>query len=431
MNKRDILKKNLSRGMLAKIIGLGLSYLSVPIVLNYLGEKNYGLWITIFSILSWIYNFDVGIGNGLKNKLTEALSKNDDNLAKKYIATCYIVLVVITFCLLITGFILIFSFNYSKILNINFLNENYLKFFILINFLFVLGNFMIGLYRQMFYAIHESALMEITNVIYQTLVILFMMILKKYYIKSLFLVTCVYGISNISVGIAFTVIFFKKKKELLPNIKDFSIHKIKDIAGIGLEFFIIQICMIVIFTTDNLIITRLLGTESATSYNLIYQIYKMFLMIVTMVLTPFWVLFSEAYIRKEKKWIQNTLLKLNYLFVVLVIIELIVTFNIQNLLKIWLKKELLYPKELPWYMMINSLIMCFGAIYMHCLNGIGKIKLQLYIYIIGAILNIPLSIFFIRRLQFGSEGVILATNICTVTLALILPIQVYKIVKKL
>lgn len=43
-----------------------LSYISLPIALSYLGVNYYGVWIVIFSVVAWIYNFDIGIGLGLK-----------------------------------------------------------------------------------------------------------------------------------------------------------------------------------------------------------------------------------------------------------------------------------------------------------------------------------------------------------------------------
>ena len=53
------------------------------------------------------------------------------------------------------------------------------------------------------------------------------------------------------------------------------------------------------------------------------------------------------------------------------------------------------------------------------------------IFLIGAVVNIPLSIYFIRDLNMGSSGAILGTNICMLPLAIIMPIQAYFIIKKM
>ena len=86
----NILIKQFSSSFTFKILAMGLSYISIPLFLKYLGEKDYGIWMTIFSIVSWINTFDLGIGNGLKNKLTENYSKKNFQEMKEYIMTGYI-----------------------------------------------------------------------------------------------------------------------------------------------------------------------------------------------------------------------------------------------------------------------------------------------------------------------------------------------------
>ena len=63
----------------------------VPVTLNYLGKTEYGIWLTLASILSWLINLDFGLGNGLRNKLAEALALNDIKLARIYVSTAYAV----------------------------------------------------------------------------------------------------------------------------------------------------------------------------------------------------------------------------------------------------------------------------------------------------------------------------------------------------
>ncbi|MGL5057442.1 MAG: hypothetical protein ACRC6A_08785, partial [Fusobacteriaceae bacterium] len=72
--KNNNLIMNIISNFIFKGLGIGLSFISIPIMLKYLDKDNYGLWILILSITSWIYTFDIGIGNGLKNRLVESLA---------------------------------------------------------------------------------------------------------------------------------------------------------------------------------------------------------------------------------------------------------------------------------------------------------------------------------------------------------------------
>jgi len=63
------LKFNIKWGLILQIVGMFLSYLQVPITLNYLNNEKYGIWATIFSILSWItFIFNTNINNDVEIK---------------------------------------------------------------------------------------------------------------------------------------------------------------------------------------------------------------------------------------------------------------------------------------------------------------------------------------------------------------------------
>lgn len=49
---------------------------AVPLMIRYLGQEQYGAWSTLLFIMSWVVFLDLGIGNGLRNKLAESLAKN-------------------------------------------------------------------------------------------------------------------------------------------------------------------------------------------------------------------------------------------------------------------------------------------------------------------------------------------------------------------
>ena len=81
---RKISKNVIGLGLLQGI-GLLTSYLLVPLTIDYVSSSQYGIWLTISSIVSWFALLDVGLGTGLRNKLTEALANGDTVLAKKYV----------------------------------------------------------------------------------------------------------------------------------------------------------------------------------------------------------------------------------------------------------------------------------------------------------------------------------------------------------
>lgn len=431
MNRFSILKKQLSLGLIFKILSMGLSYISIPLFLKFLGKQDYGLWMTIFSIVSWIYTFDLGIGNGLRNKLSESFTKKDYINAKEYITTGYVILSIIAFFILFLGLITIKFSNITKFLNINFYNENYIKLIFILVFSITVINFIVFLYKIFYLSVHNSFMGELTNFIFQ-ISFIFILYLLSYFRKiNLISIAIIYPGINLVIGLFVTINFFRRYPNLKPSLKFFKKEKIREINGLGIIFFIIQISMLIILTTDNMLITKYIGAEEVTTYSIVSKLFQILLILEMQISVPMWTLFIDAYVKKDKKWIKKAFINLNLLFLLLILGVIIMIYMLPYIVKIWIGQELIYPKYLILFWGLFILNRVYGDIYMVFINATGKIKLQMYLYLLGAIINIPLTIYFIKNLNLGSSGAILATNICMLPLAIIMPIQAYHIFKKM
>jgi len=58
-----------------KAVAMAASFLAIPLMIRYLGQEQFGVWSTLLTVMSWIVFFDLGVGNGLRNKVAEALAK--------------------------------------------------------------------------------------------------------------------------------------------------------------------------------------------------------------------------------------------------------------------------------------------------------------------------------------------------------------------
>jgi hypothetical protein len=88
-----------------KAVAMLASFLAIPMMIRYLGQEQFGVWSTLLTVMSWIVFFDLGVGNGLRNKVAEALAKNDKAEAANYIASGYslIGLIALVLWVLVTG----------------------------------------------------------------------------------------------------------------------------------------------------------------------------------------------------------------------------------------------------------------------------------------------------------------------------------------
>src|SRR5512137_2137737 len=80
-------KKNILYAVVIKGISIAISLVLVPLTLHYVNPTQYGIWLTLSSIIAWFGFFDIGFGNGLRNKFAEAKAKGDHELARTYVST--------------------------------------------------------------------------------------------------------------------------------------------------------------------------------------------------------------------------------------------------------------------------------------------------------------------------------------------------------
>ena len=81
--------KNTAAMMLLKGASILISLMTAPIMLHHVNRADYGVLLTLTSIVSWVGMMDVGLGNGLRNRLPEMLAKGDLQEAKKAISRVY------------------------------------------------------------------------------------------------------------------------------------------------------------------------------------------------------------------------------------------------------------------------------------------------------------------------------------------------------
>jgi O-antigen/teichoic acid export membrane protein len=432
MNRNIIQKKNILFGVAFKGVSIFLNFVIVPILILFLGKIEYGVWITIFSMVNWIFTFDLGIGQGLRNKLTEALSVNDELKASQLISTSYILIVFCSLIILLLGIGFIYFVDFQNLLNYRDRSGVYLQNFVFLSLFFTVINFTLSLYKKLYLAVHKSFMVELINVFFQTFYLIVILIWIYFSLeKSLINLIVIFGVLNIIVSLLATFVFFKIQEKISFSLKNFNRKEGIALFGLGGKFFIINICLLVILSTDNIIISNLLGPSFVTDYFAVQKVFQILIVIFTVVLSASWGLYSEAIVNKDFTWIRGNIKKMNLYFLGILIFGIIIFYFIEDILNIWIGTNIVkIPKGLAFCNIIYSIIFCFTNIYMFFINASNKINLQMYLYIFGAIINVPLSIFFVGLME-SSTGVILSTILCFLPLLIAMPIQSKKILKQI
>lgn len=414
-----------------KIFSMLIGFLIIPIIINYLGNEKYGVWITILSIISWAQMGDFGIGTGLRNRITENFTLDKKIKVKQYISTGYLSLIIISFLISLLGSIGIYFINFQKVFNIN-VSEIEIKYSILITLFSFSINFILGLGKTIANSIHKSSLVNLSQCIYSVVLLILIIVLNKYFKENsnLISIAIVYLICTCAGNIFISIIIFKNSY-LIPKLAFFEKKYLKDIFSMGVKFFLIQLCGIILFSTDSIIITNILGPLEVTKYSLIEKLFNTITTLHSILLIAIWSKVNEAYIKKNYKWIESILKKLKKTLIPLCICVLGLSLLINKIVYIWTKENYNFSVSLILVFSLYTILIAWTGINLNIINGIGNLNLQLGLYIFAAILNIPLSVYFAKYLNLGILGVKLATLICLIPIGILIPKQRKNILNKL
>ena len=83
-----------------------LVFLTTSLTFKYLGNNDYGIWVTIYSIISWVYFLDFGFSNVIKTKLPTLLQDKQKEV-NVLISTIYIGIGIISLLIFLCVFTLV------------------------------------------------------------------------------------------------------------------------------------------------------------------------------------------------------------------------------------------------------------------------------------------------------------------------------------
>jgi O-antigen/teichoic acid export membrane protein len=429
-HKRNILvRKNIAALFIIKGLSIAIGLIMVPLTINYLDATKYGIWITLSSIITWFSFFDIGLGNGLRNRFAEAMASGKHELAKIYVSTAYAILSLIIGIVLLLFYIINPFLNWNKILNVgqDIIFKNELSLLALVVFTFFCLRFVFKLITTLLTADQRPAMASFFDLLGKVVTLVLIFILTKTTTESLLYLGIVISSLPAMVLIISSVWLFKGRYKIYrPSIKLVDFSKAKDLLNLGLKFFIIQISALLLYSTNNIIITQLFGPEMVTTYNVAFKYFSILMMGFTIVITPFWSAFTEAWIKKEIAWIKNIMDKLIMFWGLLVILGLIMLYCSSWVYLVWIGDKVSIPNSISALVLIWVLLNAWNGIFSHFLNGVGKIKLQLYLGISVAIFNIPLSVFLGKL--FGISGILLANVTLSIIQAVVYPFQYRKLI---
>lgn len=405
-----------------------IQFALVPLTIKYINPNIYGVWLTLSSIVGWLSFFDIGLGNGLKNKLTETLVDKDYIKSKYLVSTTYIIILCVVALLLLLFYLFNSLINWQFVLNSSFIPNSELNTTVSIVIIFFLFKLVTDLINVVASAFQRSSVSSMQLFISNFFIIISIWGLAKISKSNFIALAFIYSFVPLFVSLIFNVIFFTNDfKMVKPSFAYFDLSKSKDVLKLGSQFFIIQVVSLILFQTDNILIAQFFTPSDVTVFNIAFKYYSVVMFAFTILLTPYWSAFTEAFYKNEFKWIDSNIKKLIMFWLFSIALLILMYYTSTILIRTWIGSEIYIPNILSITICIYITILNWSAIFANFLNGVGKIKIQTYITPFVGVFNIALSYILVKNLNFGVYAMPLANSICLLFGAVLGYIQYKKI----
>ena len=315
--------------------------------------------------------------------------------AKKYISSTYAALVCIMLPIAFFGTFFLININFNTFFNISEheISSSNLSFGIVILFFGITCSFIIKPINNIIYSLQKSSINNVIAFITTVIPLIYVTFASSADNGTNFIKLSIVHVLAIEVPLLVaTVAVFRKTivQKCVPSCKfvDFSIAK--EIIGFGMQFFGAQVFFLILMSTNEIAISILYEPEYVVQYNAYYKLFTLIGSIFTLALTPLWSKITKDLTLKRYNKIRVTLNILYLVSFCAIIANFILVLFLQKILDIWLKSnsfDINYTTAL--------IFAYFGGMYIFntalttVANGLSKMKSQIIVYGLGAIIKIP------------------------------------------
>ena len=203
-----MMKKNVFYSFLIKGVGILTIFLVTRLTLHYVDEGQYGIWLTVGSLVNWINTFDLGLGHGLRNKMAYSLALNERDNIVKYISTTYAILFLISSVSFILLTLLGSFFDWNELLNVNKTVNYSIWPIVVISLATFCSQFFLQPVHTILIATHQQFKSSLLFLFSQILTLIVICLLILFTKSCLLILVIVLGCSPVIVSLLATIYFF-------------------------------------------------------------------------------------------------------------------------------------------------------------------------------------------------------------------------------
>ena len=389
--RSSLLLKNVLASFFVKGWAAVVALLLVPLTLNCLGVYQNGVWLLVSSLLMWIDQMDIGLGNGLRNRLAVHLARGETSDAQKVVSSTVAMLFCIVLPVLFVLLLLVWKTDIYALLNVSATLVPELRPALMSAVTLVCMTFVLKFIGNVYMGVQMPAVSNLLIALGQTVALIATWLL---YIsgKATFLYVVVANTMAplLVYMLAYPYTFYIRYPMLRPALKCVDFSSVLETGSLGVKFFWLQIAGVIQFMTANLLISNFFTPEMVTPYQIAYRYISLVLVAFSVVCMPFWNATTDAYERGDIDWIRKANHRMSVFTMIVAVGLLLMTLVSPWVYSVWIGDSCEVPLSMTAMMAVYVFLLVVSLRYSYFLNGIGALRMQLYMTVM-AVVFIPLA----------------------------------------
>lgn len=395
---KNNLKLSVAANACIKVLALIVSLVSTPLMMSFFSnDAVLGAWFTVLSVLNWISFFDFGIGNGLRNDLTYALNKGDSERIRIVISSSVYFLGAVVIAMIPLGVAASFCVPWNSVFSLgnNEICRVDLSTCMAIVIAGTLLQLVLKLVNSLLYAVQRNAAPALLLFVSNCLILVALAFPPPLEgAGERFMYMCIVEMIALSVPlvVACFAIFATELKGYTPRLKDVRTGYFRSLGSLGMQFFVIQIALLFVSSTNELFIGSLCGSGSVVPYSVAYRVFNLILVFFGVMAQPIWSDMASAFASGNRGRLLSVHRKYLGLSAIASFGTVVIGLLINFILSIWLKEQapsLTFSESasLVFLVIVTVLInseTCLG-------NATNRLRPQVVFYCLGAIAKYPVS----------------------------------------
>ena len=410
-----------------RILSVLISLIYVPLVLGYLNQEKYGIWLTLTTVVNWIRLFDVGIGNGMRNKLAEAIAMQQTHQGRAIISTTYVVLGSIFVGVLAVFLLLNPLISWQWIVNSTIITNGELVRLMTVVVSFIVIGFILQPVSLVYAAHGNSSAGGLIQLLISLVSLVLIWLVSIYGAKgNIYLLAWI--ITGVPVIIYFLVTlytFIYRYPKLCPSFKLSRLHGSGDLFHLSAQFFVVQITATVLFSSIPFVVAQLFNPNMVTIFNIANTIYNLPIMVISLITAPLLPLVTQAYAKRDYHWITSMLNRMKIISLCIASGTILMTIVSPFIYKLWIGGKVLIPMRLSVAICVYTIINVMVNPYSVVMNGIGRIRILVLLAPVGIVMFITLSIVLTKLLN-DVVSISIALSLTSIVGLIVLPREIKK-----